>query len=447
MTVARGLAVGALVAAVLVVGWLLLLRGGGKEYELRFANAGQIVKGDDVQVGGRRIGSVKSIALTNDNQAAIKITVGDEFAPLHQGTTALIRATSLSGVANRYIALTPGPNNAPKLDEGAVLAQDKTTSIVDLDQLFNTFDARTRKGLQEFIQGSATTLHGKGEQANAAALYFNPALASTRRLVNEVVGDQETLTRFLQNTNATMRTIASRRGALTDLVSNANSTAAAIGDENAALAQTLGLLPGTLRKANTTFVNLRATLDDLDVLVAESKPATKDLARFLRTLRPLLRESRPTIHDLSTLVHRPGAGNDLTDLLRQAPQLEKVARPAFANSTKALRASTPVLKFGRPYAPEIIGFLKDFGQTASNYDANGHFARISPNFNVFQVQDNPTGQVLVPNSPDQRLAGYQTGVFKRCPGSATQPAPDGSNPWRDDDGQLDCDPNLHPPGP
>src|SRR5215213_7711758 len=173
MTAARGLAVGALVVAVLVVGWLLFLRGGDTEYELRFANAGQIVKGDDVQVGGRRIGSVKSITLTDDNQAAIKIT------------------------------------------------------IVDLDQLFNTFDARTRKGLQEFIQGSATTLHGKGEQANAAALYFNPALASTRRLVNELVSDQATLTRFLQNTNATMRTIASRRGALTDLVSNANTTAAA----------------------------------------------------------------------------------------------------------------------------------------------------------------------------------------------------------------------------
>jgi phospholipid/cholesterol/gamma-HCH transport system substrate-binding protein len=101
MTAARGLAVGALVVAVLVVGWLLFLRGGDTEYELRFANAGQIVKGDDVQVGGRRIGSVKSITLTDDNQAAIKITVGDDFAPLHQGTTALIRATSLSGVANR----------------------------------------------------------------------------------------------------------------------------------------------------------------------------------------------------------------------------------------------------------------------------------------------------------------------------------------------------------
>ena len=107
-----------------------------------------------------------------------------------------------------------------------------------------------------------------------------------------------------------------------------------------------------------------------------------------------------------------------------------------------------MLTFVRPYAPEIIGFLKDFGQSASNYDANGHFARISPNFNVFQVQDNPTGQVLVPEQPGPAaLGGYQTGAFKRCPGSATQPAADGSNPWRDDSGQLDCNPNLVPPGP
>ena len=84
------------------------------------------------------------------------ITVGASHAPLHEGTTALIRATSLSGVANRYIALTPGPElQSPRCPTGRRLETDKTTSIVDLDQLFNTLDPKTRKSLQEVIQGSA----------------------------------------------------------------------------------------------------------------------------------------------------------------------------------------------------------------------------------------------------------------------------------------------------
>jgi phospholipid/cholesterol/gamma-HCH transport system substrate-binding protein len=241
--------------------------------------------------------------------------------------------------------------------------------------------------------------------------------------------------------------LAARHDALTNLVTNANTTAAAIGDENQSLAQALGVLPSTLRQANTTFVNLRATLGDLDVLVAESKPATKDLARFLAELRPLVSDARPTIRDLRTLVRKNGKGNDLTDLLNQTPALEKAAKPTFADTIAALQKSTPVLKFIRPYTPDFVGWLRDFGQGAANYDANGHFARIQPIFNAYSFTDNPAGGVLTPIPPDQRLAGLQTGVVKRCPGAASQPAQDGSAPWQDSNGSLDCDPKLVLPGP
>ncbi len=447
MNAARGAALGALLVAIVVVGVLLLRGDGGAHYKLQFQNAGQLVKGDDVQVGGRRAGSVDEIKLTSDNQAELSITVDKDFAPLHEGTTATIRATSLSGIANRYVALSPGANSNRKLDDGATLTADKTTPIVELDQLFNTIDPKTRASLQQFIQGSATWYQGKGKLANEGTKYFNPALSSTRRLINEVVSDQGNLDAFLANTAKTMNALASRRGDLANLVTNANTTAAAIGSENVALARALGLLPGTLRKGNTTFVNLRATLDDLDVLVAESKPATKDLARFLRELRPLVRDARPTIADLRTLVRRRGAGNDLTDLLRKAPALERAAKPAFANSITALRKSTPVLKFIRPYTADLVGWFRDFGQGASNYDANGHFARIQPIFNAYQFADNPAGGALTPIPANQRFNGLTGGQSKRCPGAASQPPADGSAPWRDSDGSLDCDPSQVLPGP
>jgi phospholipid/cholesterol/gamma-HCH transport system substrate-binding protein len=405
------------------------------------------VRDDDVQVGGRRIGSVRDIKLTNDNQAEITISVQDGYAPLHEGTTALIRATSLSGIANRYIALTPGPNSNRALDAGATLGTDKTTSIVDLDQLFDTLDPKTRAALQNFIQGNAQWYDNRGRQANAATKYFNPALSASRRLVNEVVANQQTLNAFLRNTSKTVGAVAERRDDLANLVSNANATTTAIGDENASLNQALGLLPGALRKANTTFVNLRATLDDLDVLVAASKPATKDLARFLRELRPLVHDARPTIADLRTLVHRNGSGNDLTDLLKKTPALERAAKPAFAHSIDALQKSTPVIKFIRPYTPDFTGWIRDFGQGASNYDANGHFARIQPIFNAYSFTPSASGGTLTPIPPSQRLDGLQTHAVKRCPGMASQAASDGSSPFRDFDGSLDCDPGLTPPGP
>ena len=305
MTIARGVAVAALALAIVLVAVLLLRGGGTHQYDLVFQNAGQLVKDDDVQVGGRRIGSIRKITLTDDNQARVKVEIQEPYAPLREGTQATIRLTSLSGIANRYIALTPAPNSAKEIDDDATLPVGSTTDVVDLDQIFNTLDPDTRKDLQGVIQGFAAQYQGKGAQAAKSAEYFNPFLSTSRRLVNQLTEDEGTLTDFIVNSSRAVTAVAERRDDLADLVGNTNATARAIGSENVALAQALGLLPTTLRRANTTFVNLRATLDDLDVLVAESKPATKDLAPFLRELRPLVHASRPTIRDLRKLVTTP----------------------------------------------------------------------------------------------------------------------------------------------
>jgi phospholipid/cholesterol/gamma-HCH transport system substrate-binding protein len=100
VTLARAAAAAALALAVALAIWLLLFRGdGGTEYTLLFQNAGQLVKDDDLQVGGRRVGSVREIELTDDNQAAIKVVVQEPYAPLREGTRAIVRLTSLSGAS------------------------------------------------------------------------------------------------------------------------------------------------------------------------------------------------------------------------------------------------------------------------------------------------------------------------------------------------------------
>ena len=450
MSAARVIALSALALAVLLAGYLLLFRGsGGTEYTFVFQTAGQLVKDDDVQVAGRRVGSVRSIELTDDNHAAVKVKVEEPYAPLHEGTTAVVRLTSLSGIANRYVALTLGPDNARKLPEGATLDATKTTTVVDLDQLFNTLDKKTTGNLQKVIEGFATQYKGKGAQVGQSAKYFNPLLSTSRVLVDQLTADEGALTRFLVESSRAVTDIADRRADLSGLITNANATAGAIADENVAFDRALQLLPTTLRRANTTFVNLRATLDDLDVLVAASKPATKDLAPFLRELRPLVHDARPTIHDLRTLIRRAGPNNDLVEATRKMPALQRVATPAFQQGRIALVKAQPVLEFIRPYTPDFVGWLRDFGQSTANYDANGHFARIQPIFNAFQFTDNPAGGVLTPIPNSAKFDGAQTGVQARCPGAATQRPADNSAPFTDNGnlGPDDCDPNLVLPGP
>lgn len=447
MTASRGVAIGLLVLAAGLLAYVILGGNGERQYRLLFQTAGQLVTDNDVQIGGRRIGSVKKIELTDNNQAMITIAVQEPYAPLHAGTTAVQRMTSLSGVANRYVQLSPGADSNPELPEDAVIPNDKTTTIVDLDQLFDTLDPKTSEGLRNTIRGFGTWYAGRGYQGNQVAKYFAPSLAATRKVLEKLSADQPALKALVRDTSQVVTTLGNESGTLTDLVTNTNTTLGAIADENEGLAEALDYLPQTLRRGSTTFVDLRATLDDLDKLVAASKPASKNLAPFLATLRPLLQEAGPTVGQLAKLLRQPGPDNDFTDLLNSSPALAKEASTTFPASVKALNRGTPVLSFFRPYAPDLTGWFRDFGQSAANYDANGHYARIGANFNAFSYDQATNLLTSVP--PAQRVPGVPSNptAVARCPGGASQAPADGSAPWRDVSGNLDCDPSVVPPGP
>ena len=89
-----------------------------------------------------------------------------------------------------------------------------------------------------------------------------------------------------------------------------------------------------------------------------------------------------------------------------------------------------MLEFIRPYAPDLVGWLRDFGQGASNYDANGHFARIQPIFNAFSLNDTRAASRRSRRRA-ARSPGSQTANLARCPGAASQVPPDGSAPFVD----------------
>ena len=127
-----------------------------------------------MQVGGAKIGSVSDITLDNSANAVVTLKLNDDFVPLHEGTQATIRATSLSGIANRYVSLQPGPNNGKKIDDGGQIAADENNAPVDIDTLFNTLDAATRRGLRNVIRGLGDQYDGKGEKARAGHQVLHP---------------------------------------------------------------------------------------------------------------------------------------------------------------------------------------------------------------------------------------------------------------------------------
>ena len=91
-----------------------------------------------------------------------------------------------------------------------------------------------------------------------------------------------------------------------------------------------------------------------------------------------------------------------------------------------------MIEFIRPYATDFAAWITKFGQGFAYYDANGHYARVQPNFNAFSFSDNGGNGLLTPVTPAQRRNSLDHGLTRPCPGGATQPAPDGSSPFTDD---------------
>jgi phospholipid/cholesterol/gamma-HCH transport system substrate-binding protein len=482
--------IAALVAlAVVVVAVFVLFTGNGDEYEVtaEFENAGQLVSGNEVVVGGAAVGSVKEIELGPDGQALVTFTVEDDYAPLHRGTTATIRSPSLSQIAGRQIQLTLPPDSTagPEISSGERLDQQETVSVVDLDQLFNTLSPKTIRDFKHVIQGFEQSYDGVGAQANRGFRYLNPFLSTSRRVFGELSADQRALESLLIDTSKLSGALAERSPDISQLIANLNRMMGAIGARKARLAEAVAKLPDFMRSANTTFVNLRAALDDVDPLVDASKPVAERLRPFLAELRAAAADAVPTVRDLDAILKRKGRANDLVELTQIQPRLARralgtgspdcgsdpvsdyeraadddFADGAFGESVCSLQNGLPQLDFFRAYTPELVGWFDGFSHSGT-IDANGGSARVEAIFNTFSVSD-ATGLPLIgptpqPASNPASLGLITTGANRKCPGANERPLGaavpgDDSVPFTDGGALTDgrggeCDPSIAQPGP
>lgn len=424
--IGRGAALAALVIAAVAIAIILLSSGSSYQVRAVFQNASQIVSGDQVEVAGTPVGTVSKIALTPNGQAELTLNINDsQFEPLHQGTTAVIRQASLSGIANRYVQLDLGPANAPRIPNKGTLPADNTTSTVDLDEIFNTLNGATRKGLQNVFQGSASQYAGRGNQAQLAWEYLNPAIATASILFHELNRDTSKFTRFITTSSHLVTDLASRQADLSGVVSHLSSTFTALANQHVALGESIQRLPPFMRLTNTTFVNLRSALVDLTDLVNVTRPVAPKLLALLQQLRPTAIDAVPTVKDLSNIISRPGPNNDLIELNQLAPALAKATvghvfangknrRGAFPVSQQALTESIPELAVARPYAVDLTGWFEGYSHPGV-YDANGATSRVAAVVGVGSVAN---GVSLPSCTPLVQSALAKVGIAK-CPlGSA-----------------------------
>ncbi len=470
--VGRVAAIAALIGAAVVV--LLLVLGGGSSYTVtaQFENASQLVTGNNVNVAGVPVGSVKQISLSDNGQALVKMEISDSaYTPLPEGTHATIRSQSLSGIANRYVDLAlPTHPAAKQISSGGEITQADTTSEVDLDQLFDTLNKPTVSHLQEVIRGFARSYAGVGAKANRGFYYLNPFLSTSRRVFGELNSDQANLEGLVVDAAGLTSTLDQKSPEISSLVANLDGMLGTIGHEQSSLASAVSQLPDFMRQFNTTAVNLRAALDDVQPLVDATRPVARKLQPFTKRLRGLARDALPTVKGLNGIINSPGQNNDLIELTRLQDPLAQIgvgpverngaSRPgALPASADSLKNSLTQLSTLRAYSPELTGWFDDFGHSGFP-DAFGGIGRISTTLNTFSagppaagVPCNDIAEILkIPlgTSICQTLDGSQLtnalGIkdLRRCPGANERGL---TQDQLTQGGTLDCDPNQTPLGP
>ena len=433
----RLLTVAAIALAVVFVGVLLLRGGDGYRVSMTLDNANQLVEGNQVKVGGVPVGSVDKIRLADDGRARIELSIEDEgLRPLARDTHATVRSTSLSGIANRYVALQPGTDRDRTIPDGGAIPSSGVHGQVDLDEVLNTLDPTTQRELKVAVKGlGGGFAGGAGDDLNAGLRALNPALSQVGLTEAEVLRDQERFERFITESADVVSAVAERDERLPSLVAGTHATLGAVARRSENLESSLSRLPPALRQANTTLVDLRAATRDLRPTVRLAQPVAPLLSDFMTDLRPTARQLRPVVGDLRRTIDSSGE-TDLLAVLRGLGPVARAGVPALRATVPTVRETLPILAEARPYAPDVVGgLLNGFGgSTSGYYDANGHYARISFHSSVYS--GNGVLATLPRPGQSDGLAGFRSRIFRRCPGAGTQPHPDGSNPYVED--QRSC---------
>jgi virulence factor Mce-like protein len=262
-----------------------------------------LVVGNDVRVGGDRVGVVNSITPVRDGGGKVSAILGLKLdktvEPLSDQSTVIVRPRSALGL--KYVEITPG-RSGTELQAGDTLAlRQARPQPVEIDQVFNTFSRQTRVGIQQSLTGFGTGFAGRGADLNSAIAALRPLVDRLYPVAQNLASPQTQLARFFRS------------------LERAADEVAPVAEQQAAL----------FRNLDTTFSALIPVKSQLQQFIEQSPP-TEDLAisEFPKQ-RPFLRNSAALFHEL-----RPGAAV----LPRTAP----VLADAFAIGKKTL-ARTPQL--------------------------------------------------------------------------------------------------------
>jgi phospholipid/cholesterol/gamma-HCH transport system substrate-binding protein len=353
------------IAAALVCGGAVLASANNYQVAVVMPNANNLFNGSSVMRDGFKAGSVKRVQVV-DGKAKVTLDLDDSLGHLHDG--ARIQVMWKGVIGERIVTIHDGPSKNAEIPSGALLT-DVAAEPVELSEVLSALDPATRGKVNTLIKRINATTSGHEDDMREALITSGPAVKQLGALLGDLGADGEAIKQILTQSNRTMEILSARQRTLGQVVGNLSDMSSSVVQERSELGQTLDKLPGVLDEGEKTFKVVPDAVDETVPLLEDLEPATDQLASTSKHLKPVLQDLRPAVHDL-----RPALGS-LAVLLNRTPAMMDSGVATFPDLNKTIKGSQPAVKFLRPYTPELMGWLSNWGSAGANYDSNGHYAR------------------------------------------------------------------------
>jgi phospholipid/cholesterol/gamma-HCH transport system substrate-binding protein len=342
--------IGILLYLWLVFGGSIPLRPEGYRFHVKVPEATQLAQEADVRISGVNVGKVKKkepdkkTGLTD-----VVIELQPAYSPIAKNTHAVLRQKSLLG--ETYVELSPGRRGTPRLADGGQLSSAQVAPTVELDEIFRTFDPKTRRAFESWLaeQGRAV---GEGGQSLNDALGSLTPFAQDVDAVLRILDKQDVATRGLvRDTGDVFDALSERRGQLRALIGNSNRVFQTTAARDRELADTFVAFPTFLRETRTTTRRLSDFARKTNPLITQLRPAARELSPTLVDLKAISPDLKGLFRDIGPLitVSKPGL-----------PALERTldqTKPLLARSDSYLRSVQPITDYLGLYKKEIAAFF------------------------------------------------------------------------------------------
>jgi phospholipid/cholesterol/gamma-HCH transport system substrate-binding protein len=369
-----------------------------KTYEVKipFNEATQLAEQSDVRISGVNVGKVQSIELApNGKQALATAAIDDRYAPLPEDTRAMLRTKTLLG--ETYIELTPGSRKGPELEDGATLPEANVAESVQLDEIFSTFNAKTRAAFQEWMRESAVSINGQGQNLSYALGGLEPTFNELDKLFRVLDSQRLAVGQLFRNGATTFTALRGQNGELANLIRSSDEVFSTTAARDRDIEALFRAFPTFLDESRATFSRLKGFSQKADPLMRQLVPAAEELSPTLIALSKLAPESKALFEGLGPVIRRAPAGfNAFRKLFRdEFPPLLRALDPFIRNLN-------PILTGLKLYRSELTAFFANLAATFQGELAepgNPHYLRVVGGMNPETLSTYPRRLAINRNSP------------------------------------------------